>query len=311
MAGLGATPRTKKPPGEDRGLSTPRVAAGAGARSRQREGERGERVPRGWARVPGSPTTPGKGRLVRRGPEERPGPGESDPASPPPLPCPEGSYFSGLPEDQDAAVPVAPSLPSPSTLTPGRDGARRIRSKLQHTLVLELDGTLLYSSLLAQGRQDSTATFTVGFQESSYEVHVKLRPHVQEFLESLSKTYEIVIYTTAKKDYAKKLLEVLDPRKKLIRRCFSQPDCVCSQGCYWKDLSCLGRDLAKVVALDHTVQGFPAQAANWIPVPPWAGDPEDEELLCLIPVLGRLCQAEDVRPEIQRQFQPRPPPAED
>ncbi|XP_066061555.1 CTD small phosphatase-like protein 2-A isoform X3 [Chamaea fasciata] len=280
MAGLGATPRTKKPPGEDRGLSTPRVAAGAGARSRQREGERGERVPRGWARVPGSPTTPGKGRLVRRGPEERPGPGESDPASPPPLPCPEGSYFSGLPEDQDAAVPVAPSLPSPSTLTPGRDGARRIRSKLQHTLVLEL-------------------------------VHVKLRPHVQEFLESLSKTYEIVIYTTAKKDYAKKLLEVLDPRKKLIRRCFSQPDCVCSQGCYWKDLSCLGRDLAKVVALDHTVQGFPAQAANWIPVPPWAGDPEDEELLCLIPVLGRLCQAEDVRPEIQRQFQPRPPPAED
>lgn len=77
------------------------------------------------------------------------------------------------------------------------------------------------------------------------QVHVKLRPHVQEFLESLSKTYEvpgapgvcgvtpeglggleqgpspppfqIFVYTTAKKDYAKKLLEVLDPKKKLIR----------------------------------------------------------------------------------------------
>ncbi|NXM98505.1 CTSL2 protein, partial [Sylvia borin] len=122
------------------------------------------------------------------------------------------------------------------------------------------------------------------------------------------------IYTTAKKDYAKKLLEVLDPKKKLIRcwccpagdplcdragsprlclpsrRCFSQSDCVCSQGCYWKDLTCLGRDLAKVVALDHTMQGFPVQAANWIPVPPWSGDPEDEELLRLIPALGRLCQ---------------------
>ncbi|NXO29151.1 CTSL2 protein, partial [Cisticola juncidis] len=124
------------------------------------------------------------------------------------------------------------------------------------------------------------------------------------------------IYTTAKKEYAKKLLEVLDPKKKLIRRCLSQPDCVCSQGCYWKDLTCLGRDLAKTVALDHTMQGFPAQvgqrcpgeicesrscgiqpfslcpqAANWIPVPPWSGDPEDEELLRLIPVLGRLGQA--------------------
>lgn len=28
---------------------------------------------------------------------------------------------------------------------------------------------------------------------------------------------QIFIYTTAKKDYAKKLLEVLDPKKKLIR----------------------------------------------------------------------------------------------
>ncbi|NXR72622.1 CTSL2 protein, partial [Pycnonotus jocosus] len=125
------------------------------------------------------------------------------------------------------------------------------------------------------------------------------------------------VYTTAKKDYAKKLLEVLDPKKKLIRRCFSQSDCVCSQGCYWKDLTCLGRDLAKVVALDHAMQGFPAQvgvsvpvpassgavpgptlslchppqAANWIPVPPWSGDPEDEELLRLIPVLSQLCHA--------------------
>ncbi|NXW69606.1 CTSL2 protein, partial [Hirundo rustica] len=99
------------------------------------------------------------------------------------------------------------------------------------------------------------------------------------------------VYTTAKRDYAKKLLEVLDPKKKLIRRCFSQSDCVCSRGCYWKDLTCLGRDLAKTVALDHATQGFPAQAANWIPVPPWCGDPQDEELLRLIPVLGRLGQA--------------------
>ncbi|NXH65113.1 CTSL2 protein, partial [Rhabdornis inornatus] len=99
------------------------------------------------------------------------------------------------------------------------------------------------------------------------------------------------IYTTAKKDYAKKLLEVLDPKKKLIRHCLSQSDCVCSQGCYWKDLTRLGRDLTKTVALDHTMQGFPAQAANWISVPPWSGDPEDEELLRLIPVLGQLGRA--------------------
>ncbi|NXY10766.1 CTSL2 protein, partial [Pteruthius melanotis] len=95
------------------------------------------------------------------------------------------------------------------------------------------------------------------------------------------------VYTTAKQDYAKKLLAVLDP-KKLIRRCLSQSDCICSQGCYWKDLTRLGRDLAKTVALDHTVQGFPEQAANWVQVPRWSGDLQDEELLRLIPVLAQL-----------------------
>lgn len=74
MAGLGATPRTKKPSKDDQRLSTPRAAARGCAKSQQREEQS---VPRGWARVPGSPTTPGKGRLVRRGPEDCPGPEES------------------------------------------------------------------------------------------------------------------------------------------------------------------------------------------------------------------------------------------
>ncbi|NXN61687.1 CTL2B protein, partial [Rynchops niger] len=99
------------------------------------------------------------------------------------------------------------------------------------------------------------------------------------------------IFTTAKQDYAKKVLDVLDPKKKLIRLCLSQQDCLCAHGCYWKDLTRLGRDLAKTVALDHTIQGFPAQADNWISVPRWWGDPRDEELLHLAPLLGQLGQA--------------------
>lgn len=43
------------------------------------------------------------------------------------------------------------------------------------------------------------------------------------------------------------------------RHCLSQQDCLCVCGCYWKDLTCLGRDLAKTVALDHTVQGVTTQ----------------------------------------------------
>ncbi|XP_074893895.1 CTD small phosphatase-like protein 2-B isoform X1 [Buteo buteo] len=230
--------------------------------------------------------------------------------SPSPQPRYKGAYFSGLPADE-CQDPAAPSLLVPAVPAPGRDGPRKTRSTPERTLVLELEGTLVCSSMLAGWRQGAVATFTTVFQGDSYKVHVKLRPHVEQFLESLSKTYEIFIFTTAKRDYAEKVLDVLDPKKKLVRRCLSQPDCLCARGSYWKDLTRLGRDLAKTVALDHAIQGFPTQAANWIPVQRWWGDPRDEELLRLTPLLGQLGRADDVRAEIQRRFPHRGLPAED
>ncbi|XP_053906353.1 CTD small phosphatase-like protein 2-B isoform X3 [Cuculus canorus] len=165
--------------------------------------------------------------------------------------------------------------------------------------------------MLARWRRGAVATITTVFQGDPYEVHVKLRPHVQQFLETLSKTYEIFIFTTAKQDYAEKVWDVLDSKKKLIRHCLSQQHCLCARGYYWKDLTCLGRDLAKTVALDHTIQGFSTQAANWIPVPRWWGDPQDEELLRLTPLLGQLSWLDDVRTEIQHRFPHLKLPTED
>ncbi|KAM6113516.1 CTD small phosphatase-like protein 2-B [Phoenicopterus ruber ruber] len=274
MAGLGTvTPRAKRPRRESSGdLGLSATKAGACRRAKSRQRE--------------------------------------EPASPPLQPCYKGAYFSGLPPDE-CQDPAAPSLLVPAVPVPGREGPRKTRSTPERTLVLELEGTLVCSSVLAGWRHGAAAAFTTVFQGDPYEVHVKLRPHVQQFLESLSKTYEIFIFTTVKQDYAEKVLDVLDPKKKLIRRCLSQRDCLCARGCYWKDLTRLGRDLAKTVALDHTIQGFPAQAANWIPVPRWWGDPQDEELLRLAPLLGQLGRADDVRTEIRRRFPRRRLPAED
>nr|XP_047911224.1 CTD small phosphatase-like protein 2-A isoform X1 [Anser cygnoides] len=327
-----ATPRAKRPRREssgDLGLSATKPRA-----RRQRGGDGGKRVPG----PPPEPVTPGRRRLTRlqfcgeRGSLASPSlcPGERGeplhrgvvpawgggqpwaaelgaPQSPPSQPCYKGAYFSGLPADE-CQDPAVPSLPLPAPPTPG---PRRTRSTPEHTLVLELEGTLVCSSVLAGRLPGAVASFTTSFQGDAYKVHVQLRPHVQQFLESLSKTYEIFIFTTAKQDYAEKILDVLDPKKKLIRRCLSQRDCLCAHGCYWKDLSLLGRDLAKTVALDHTIQGFPSQAANWIPVPRWFGDPGDEELLRLIPLLGQLCQADDVRTEAQQRLPRCRLPAED
>ncbi|XP_064031360.1 uncharacterized protein LOC135192282 isoform X2 [Pogoniulus pusillus] len=274
------------------------------AQSRQREGDQvGHCQPQGWdPRDPVpcpslAPTTPGRGgRAKLRGEGNRrrlasavPCSGERDPASRRLQPRYGGTYFSGLPavECQDPAAPslLLPAAPAASSTVP-----RRTRSAPEWTLVLELEGILVCSSVLPSWRQGAAATFTTEFQ---------------------GEPYEIFIFTTATQDYTEKVLEVLVPKGKLIRHCLCRQDCLCAQGCYWKDLSRLGRDLDKLVALDHTIQGIPAQAANWVPVPRWCGEPQDEELLQLIPRLAQLSREELSHARSRRQLLRRRLPPED
>ncbi|XP_062999540.1 CTD small phosphatase-like protein 2-B [Elgaria multicarinata webbii] len=159
------------------------------------------------------------------------------------------------------------------------------------------EGTSAVSSLTALW--DDTSKFVTSFQDRCYQVSLKLRPHIHEFLEALAKTYEIFVFTTAKQDYADKILDALGPHRKLIRHQLYQEDCLCCHGSYVKDLSVLDRDLDRTVAVATYLQAFPYQTSNVILIPRWLGDPQDKELLHLIPVLEKLSQAVDVRAEIK------------
>ncbi|XP_069502773.1 CTD small phosphatase-like protein 3 isoform X2 [Ambystoma mexicanum] len=215
-------------------------------------------------------------------------------------------YFSELPID-DAEVPFSPysfmyNLPPPMDSPPlkRKDIPFKTRSAPESTLVLDLDDTLVSCSLSPS--EDAEFTFPILFQDIYYKVYMKLRPHVKEFLETLSKMYEVFVFTTAKKEYAEKVLDVLDPQRKLIRHRLFQEDCICFLGHYIKNLNVLQRDLAKTVILDNAPHTCPYQNLNRIPVKSWMGDDEDEELLNLIPVLEEMTQVEDVRTEISRRY---------
>ncbi|XP_042386714.1 uncharacterized protein LOC121978433 [Zingiber officinale] len=175
------------------------------------------------------------------------------------------------------------------------------------TLVLDLDETLVHSSL--EHCDDVDFTFSVFFNMKKQTVYVKRRPFLQMFLERVAQMFEIVIFTASLSIYAAQLLDILDPEQRIISRRIYRESCIFSDGCYTKDLTILGVDLAKVVIIDNTPQVFHLQVNNGIPIKSWFDDPSDLALVQLLPFLESLVDADDVRPIIAKKFGNKLPPA--
>jgi CTD small phosphatase-like protein 2 len=75
------------------------------------------------------------------------------------------------------------------------------------------------------------------------------------------------------------------------------------EGNFLKDLTVLGRDLAKTVLVDNSPHAFGYQVDNGVPIESWFDNPNDRELLKLERFLRQLVGVADVRTACQRKFQ--------
>lgn len=168
------------------------------------------------------------------------------------------------------------------------------------TLVLDLDETLVHSTL--EHCDDADFTFPVYFNFREHTVYVRCRPYLQLFMDRVADMFEIIVFTASQSIYAEQLLNVLDPKRKLIRHRVYRESCVFVEGNYLKDLTVLGRDLAQVAIIDNSPQAFGFQIDNGIPIESWFEDRSDSALISLLPFLETLVGVDDVRPIIARKF---------
>lgn len=87
-------------------------------------------------------------------------------------------------------------------LPPSEEGDKK-------TLILDLDETCAHSSF--SEFKNSNFKQRIVYEGIPYTIHVLKRPHLQEFLERMSKVYEIIFYTASVREYADLVLDYIDP----------------------------------------------------------------------------------------------------
>ena len=87
------------------------------------------------------------------------------------------------------------------------------------------------------------------------QVYVAVRPGTKEFLEEMSKYYELVIFTASLSKYANPLMDILDPKGLCTARLFRE-HCAYIDQTYMKDMSKLGRRIEDVILIDNSPNSY-------------------------------------------------------
>jgi import inner membrane translocase subunit TIM50 len=149
------------------------------------------------------------------------------------------------------------------------------------TLVMDLDKVVLFME-----------------HDHRHGWRVTKRPFADQFFRELSLYYELVIFSD---DVFPVALEIADMWKLPVNGVLHRDFCKKKRNHYVKDLSKLGRNLEKVILLDHDPAAFQLQPENGIHIKPFEGDPNDSELDDLMAFLKSAAQSNmDIRQYIQK-----------
>lgn len=166
-----------------------------------------------------------------------------------------------------------------------------VRPSEKKCLIIDLDETLVHSSF----KQVQNADFVVPVEIDGtvHQVYVLKRPFVDDFLKRMGELFECILFTASLAKYADPVADLLD-RSSVFRGRLFREACVYYRGNYVKDLSRLGRDLNKTIILDNSPASYIFHPENAVGCTSWFDDPNDTELIDLIPHFEQLAASESV-----------------
>ncbi|KAJ9436832.1 putative phosphatase PSR2 [Diplonema papillatum] len=165
--------------------------------------------------------------------------------------------------------------------------ASRVREGARHTLVLDLDETLLHSSF-----EPTTADFIVPITVDGqrHTVYARKRPFVDYFLRKAGELFSVIVWTASVRSYAEPLIDALlssAGTSVQVERMY-RTECTELYGEYAKDLTKCSGSLDTVCLVDNSPAAACLQVKNHIPISSWFSDGSDTALLRLLPFLERV-----------------------
>jgi len=164
--------------------------------------------------------------------------------------------------------------------------------KKKHTLVLDLDETLIHTSDHAVPGYH--ARVEIQEKRKTRVFYLLKRPYLDLFLATMSQFYELVVFTASIKRYADAVIDIIDYNRVIERRYF-RSTCTRSDGVFVKDLSKVCRSLKRCVIIDNSPAAYSLHPCNAVPIDTWIDDPHDTQLRDLIPFLTALHTLDDCR----------------
>ena len=198
-----------------------------------------------------------------------------------------------------------------------------IKNKIKSTLVLDLDETLVY---VTDMKNEDLPIMQIPFEYYVYddsELYIKknmkiqdyqnmekatnyliIRPGFNKFISEVKKYFdEIFIFTSSQYSYAEEIVKIID-KNKYISKIYSRKDCSFYNEVFYKDLNKIKKDLSNTIIIDNFPESYLLQHFNGLPIPSFMGDPNDNELIKLLPILEKLSKVKDVRNYIREIVNP-------